>query len=174
MIISCENFSDVHDLCFTFITGLIKSLNGLNISNNPIEFPPKDIMERGTSEILKFLREMLQAKSSGQLLNGKYTTLPTMMGEILELHFHLFIIYLHVKKDMLAWRLPYEFTFLFLTMCSTGRSLQDFEESLSRATQLHNLMSGQYTCISIFMKARANWLADLCGGQRPFNLLLMI
>ncbi|XP_048747713.1 leucine-rich repeat-containing protein 27-like isoform X2 [Ostrea edulis] len=50
--------------------GLIKSLNGLNISNNPIEFPPKDIMERGTSEILKFLREMLQAKSSGQLLNG--------------------------------------------------------------------------------------------------------
>ncbi|XP_078310263.1 uncharacterized protein LOC111134419 isoform X1 [Crassostrea virginica] len=50
--------------------GLIKSLNGLNISNNPIEFPPKDIMEKGTSEILKFLREMLQAKSSGQLLNG--------------------------------------------------------------------------------------------------------
>lgn len=96
MIISCENFSDVHDSCFTFITGLIKSLNGLNISNNPIEFPPKDIMERGTSEILKFLREMLQAKSSGQLLNGKYTTLPTMMGEILELHFHLFIIYLHM------------------------------------------------------------------------------
>ncbi|XP_061180067.1 leucine-rich repeat-containing protein 27-like isoform X4 [Saccostrea echinata] len=50
--------------------GLIKSLNGLNISNNPIEFPPKDIMEKGTTEILKFLREMLQAKSSGQLLNG--------------------------------------------------------------------------------------------------------
>lgn len=50
--------------------GLIKSLNGLNISNNPIEFPPKDIMEKGTAEILKFLREMLQAKSSGQLLNG--------------------------------------------------------------------------------------------------------
>lgn len=53
------------------VLGLIKSLNGLNISNNPIEFPPKDIMEKGTSEILKFLREMLQAKSSGQLLNGK-------------------------------------------------------------------------------------------------------
>lgn len=50
--------------------GLIKSLNGLNMSNNPIEFPPKDIMEKGTAEILKFLREMLQAKSSGQLLNG--------------------------------------------------------------------------------------------------------
>lgn len=41
-----------------FILGLIKSLNGLNISNNFIEFLSKDIMEKGIVEILKFLREM--------------------------------------------------------------------------------------------------------------------
>ncbi|CAG2231306.1 unnamed protein product [Mytilus edulis] len=53
--------------------GLIKSLNGLNISGNPIEFPPGEIIEKGTNEILKFLREMLLAKSQGRLttsLNG--------------------------------------------------------------------------------------------------------
>lgn len=53
--------------------GLIKSLNGLNISNNPLEFPPGEVIEKGTNEILKFLREMLLAKSQGRLttsLNG--------------------------------------------------------------------------------------------------------
>ncbi|XP_069139584.1 leucine-rich repeat-containing protein 27-like isoform X4 [Argopecten irradians] len=50
--------------------GLIKSLNGLNISNNPIEFPPKDVMEKGTTAILQFLREMLHAKSTGKMTNG--------------------------------------------------------------------------------------------------------
>ncbi|XP_045189197.2 leucine-rich repeat-containing protein 27-like isoform X3 [Mercenaria mercenaria] len=51
--------------------GLIKSLHGLNISNNPLDFPPQSIIEKGTNEILKFLREMIEAKSSGKLLNGK-------------------------------------------------------------------------------------------------------
>ncbi|KAK6186062.1 hypothetical protein SNE40_008169 [Patella caerulea] len=46
--------------------GLVKSLSGLNISNNPLEFPPSEIMERGTQEILKFLYEMLQAKVSSK------------------------------------------------------------------------------------------------------------
>ncbi|XP_033756546.1 leucine-rich repeat-containing protein 27-like isoform X4 [Pecten maximus] len=50
--------------------GLIKSLNGLNISNNPIEFPPKEVMEKGTTAILQFLREMLHAKSTGKMTNG--------------------------------------------------------------------------------------------------------
>ncbi|OWF51769.1 leucine-rich repeat-containing protein 27-like isoform X3 [Mizuhopecten yessoensis] len=50
--------------------GLIKSLNGLNISNNPIEFPPKEVMEKGTTAILHFLREMLHAKSTGKMTNG--------------------------------------------------------------------------------------------------------
>ncbi|XP_045189207.2 leucine-rich repeat-containing protein 27-like isoform X12 [Mercenaria mercenaria] len=50
--------------------GLIKSLHGLNISNNPLDFPPQSIIEKGTNEILKFLREMIEAKSSGKLLNG--------------------------------------------------------------------------------------------------------
>ena len=52
------------------ISGLIKSLHGLNISNNPLDFPPQSIIEKGTNEILKFLREMIEAKSSGKLLNG--------------------------------------------------------------------------------------------------------
>ena len=57
-----------------YISGLIKTLNGLNITNNPLEFPPVSIIEKGTAEILKFLREMIQAKSSGRHLNGsKYT-----------------------------------------------------------------------------------------------------
>lgn len=51
--------------------GLIKSLHGLNISNNPLEFPPQNVIEKGTSDILKFLREMIQTKSAGKLLNGK-------------------------------------------------------------------------------------------------------
>ncbi|XP_060082531.1 leucine-rich repeat-containing protein 27-like [Ylistrum balloti] len=50
--------------------GLIKSLNGLNTSNNPIEFPPKEVMEKGTTAILQFLREMLHAKSTGKMMNG--------------------------------------------------------------------------------------------------------
>jgi len=53
---------------FSFIiAGLIKSLNGLNISNNPLEFPPGEVIEKGTNDILKFLREMLLAKSQGRL-----------------------------------------------------------------------------------------------------------
>ncbi|XP_052771932.1 leucine-rich repeat-containing protein 27-like isoform X1 [Mya arenaria] len=51
--------------------GLIKSLHGLNINNNPLDFPPPVIIEKGTMDILKFLREMIQAKSSGKLLNGR-------------------------------------------------------------------------------------------------------
>ena len=62
------NIHDCH--IWTIFSGLIKSLHGLNISNNPLEFPPKDVLEKGTSEVLKFLRDMLQAKSAGKLLNG--------------------------------------------------------------------------------------------------------
>ncbi|KAL8592142.1 hypothetical protein ACOMHN_033513 [Nucella lapillus] len=46
--------------------GLVKTLHGLNITNNPLEFPPQDILQRGTYEIQKFLRDMLQAKSSAK------------------------------------------------------------------------------------------------------------
>ena len=49
------------------VSGLVKSLHGLNITNNPLEFPPQDVIERGTYEIQKFLREMLQAKSSAKM-----------------------------------------------------------------------------------------------------------
>ena len=63
-------FSGDSPIRLFFFLGLIKTLNGLNINNNPLEFPPLSVVEKGTSEILKFLREMIQAKSSGKLLNG--------------------------------------------------------------------------------------------------------
>ncbi|KAL5021147.1 hypothetical protein ScPMuIL_000302 [Solemya velum] len=50
--------------------GLIKSLNGLNIRGNPLEFPPPEIVEKGTAVILKFLQEMINAKSEGFMING--------------------------------------------------------------------------------------------------------
>jgi hypothetical protein len=63
---NCWHFT--HSPYFSFIiAGLIKSLNGLNISNNPLEFPPGEVIEKGTNDILKFLREMLLAKSQGRL-----------------------------------------------------------------------------------------------------------
>ncbi|KAL9983586.1 hypothetical protein ACROYT_G005781 [Oculina patagonica] len=50
--------------------GLLKSLSGLNLSNNPLEFPPSVIVEKGTQEVLKFLREqyLLQLQESGAVL----------------------------------------------------------------------------------------------------------
>ncbi|XP_022792725.1 leucine-rich repeat-containing protein 27-like isoform X1 [Stylophora pistillata] len=50
--------------------GLVKSLSGLNISSNPLEFPPSFIVEKGTQEVLKFLREqyLLQLQERGAVL----------------------------------------------------------------------------------------------------------
>ncbi|CAH1784520.1 unnamed protein product [Owenia fusiformis] len=47
--------------------GLVKNLSGLNINNNPLEFPPPDVLERGTQDLLKYLRDTLHAKSQGKL-----------------------------------------------------------------------------------------------------------
>ena len=52
-------------------SGLVKTLHGLNITNNPLQFPPQDVIDRGTYEIQKFLREMLQAKSSAKASGNK-------------------------------------------------------------------------------------------------------
>ncbi|XP_013395035.1 leucine-rich repeat-containing protein 27 isoform X2 [Lingula anatina] len=49
--------------------GLVMSLNGLNINNNPLEFPPAEVIEKGTHDILTYLRELLFAKSQGLPLN---------------------------------------------------------------------------------------------------------
>ena len=44
----------VQDLLFflnffhNIIIGLLSQLTGLNLTNNPLEFPPKDIIESGT------------------------------------------------------------------------------------------------------------------------------
>ena len=67
---SCSLLVNIHR---TFFPGLVSTLNGLNLTGNPLEFPPVDILERGTSEVLKFLKEMLIAKSTGKLpMDSKY------------------------------------------------------------------------------------------------------
>ncbi|XP_025096708.1 leucine-rich repeat-containing protein 27-like isoform X2 [Pomacea canaliculata] len=53
--------------CLPLELGLVKTLHGLNIINNPLEFPPAEILSQGTYEIQKFLREMLQAKSNANM-----------------------------------------------------------------------------------------------------------
>ncbi|CAL1545058.1 unnamed protein product [Lymnaea stagnalis] len=47
--------------------GLVKSLHGLNIAGNPLDFPPQSIMETGTQAILQFLRDVLNAKNSAKI-----------------------------------------------------------------------------------------------------------
>ncbi|XP_046371501.1 leucine-rich repeat-containing protein 27-like isoform X2 [Haliotis rufescens] len=49
--------------------GFVSTLHGLNITNNPLEFPPLEILEKGTVEVLRFLTEMLEAKSA-KFTNG--------------------------------------------------------------------------------------------------------
>jgi len=53
--------------------GLVQSLDGLNIRNNPLEFPPPEVLQMGTKKMLSFLRRLLQAKSealkTGRLQN---------------------------------------------------------------------------------------------------------
>ena len=55
----------------TAITGLVSTLNGLNINNNPLEFPPQEVIARGAQTILAFFRELLRAKSEGHIPNSK-------------------------------------------------------------------------------------------------------
>lgn len=47
--------------------GLVTTLTGLNIANNPLEFPPPEVIERGTQTILAFFQELLRAKSEGRV-----------------------------------------------------------------------------------------------------------
>ncbi|RUS77823.1 hypothetical protein EGW08_014416 [Elysia chlorotica] len=47
--------------------GLVRSLHGLNIANNPLDFPPNEIIEKGTQGILGFLREMMDAKNTAKM-----------------------------------------------------------------------------------------------------------
>ena len=50
------------NLRFT-LPGLVTTLHGLNIANNPLEFPPESVVEGGTKSILAFFRDLLRAKS---------------------------------------------------------------------------------------------------------------
>ncbi len=56
--------------CLTILPyelGILRHLNGLNLSNNPIESPPKHIVQKGTKEVLQYLRDLLkrQEKDTG-------------------------------------------------------------------------------------------------------------
>eukprot|EP00794_Sanderia_malayensis_P005582 gene5582-6271_t len=42
--------------------GLLKSLSGLHVAENPLEFPPPSVIEQGTLEILAYLRKHLDEK----------------------------------------------------------------------------------------------------------------
>ncbi|XP_031550430.1 leucine-rich repeat-containing protein 27-like isoform X1 [Actinia tenebrosa] len=48
--------------------GFAKCLSGLNLTSNPLEMPPSQVLERGTQEVLKFLREKYAEKMG---LNGQ-------------------------------------------------------------------------------------------------------
>ena len=45
------------------VEGLVQTLDGLNIRNNPLEFPPPEVLQKGTRKILTYMRRLLQAKS---------------------------------------------------------------------------------------------------------------
>ncbi|KAH9505082.1 hypothetical protein Btru_059469 [Bulinus truncatus] len=47
--------------------GLVRSLHGLNIAGNPLEFPPLAVIETGTQGILQFLRDVMNAKNSAKI-----------------------------------------------------------------------------------------------------------
>ncbi|PIK54003.1 hypothetical protein BSL78_09088 [Apostichopus japonicus] len=42
--------------------GLVKTLTGLNLRGNPLEFPPQRILEKGIKEIMRYLRDALTIK----------------------------------------------------------------------------------------------------------------
>ncbi|BFZ01408.1 hypothetical protein BsWGS_04447 [Bradybaena similaris] len=46
--------------------GLVKSLHGLNLAGNHLDFPPPEIIEHGTQYILLYLRDLYEAKCSQQ------------------------------------------------------------------------------------------------------------
>lgn len=49
--------------------GLVRSLHGLNITDNPLDFPPLEIIEKGTQNVLAFLRSMMDAKNTANMGN---------------------------------------------------------------------------------------------------------
>ena len=69
------------------LTGLLTTLSGLNLRNNPLEFPPAEVIERGTQTVLAFLREVLRAKSEGNFQAGNYTV--TLSWETTAMRDHL-------------------------------------------------------------------------------------
>jgi len=64
-MISCFPAADCIDgLSIWCVTqGLVQTLDGLNIRNNALEFPPLEVLQKGTRKMLSFMRRLLEAKS---------------------------------------------------------------------------------------------------------------
>ena len=61
------------------VSGLVRTLHGLNIASNPLDFPPQEIIEKGTSGILSFLREMMEAKNTAKMTELGNNRLPWLL-----------------------------------------------------------------------------------------------
>ena len=63
-IICTQNIlQTTHNFNVFILPGLVTTLHGLNIANNPLEFPPESVVEGGTKSILAFFRDLLRAKN---------------------------------------------------------------------------------------------------------------
>ncbi|XP_072029677.1 uncharacterized protein [Amphiura filiformis] len=51
--------------------GCVKTLDGLNLHNNPLVFPPGRIIEKGVKEILRYLKDAIQIKDK-RILSAEY------------------------------------------------------------------------------------------------------
>lgn len=61
---------DIYDvlLCTViqnFFVGLVKTIEGLSLSENPIKYPASQIISKGVHEILQYLHHVLLSKSNG-------------------------------------------------------------------------------------------------------------
>lgn len=59
--------------CYYYLigtTGMVRTLSGLSLSNNPIEFPPQEVLDKGCHIVLAFLRETLKGKALGRIPPG--------------------------------------------------------------------------------------------------------
>ena len=61
----------------------MRSLHGLNIAGNPLDFPPTEIIEKGAQDILGFLRSMMDAKNTAKMGDlGMYAALVNIIIQV--------------------------------------------------------------------------------------------
>lgn len=90
--------------------GKLSDLTALNLSNNPIETPPKHIIQKGTKVVLQYLRDLLKAEEKGKDDQKSSRTISTL--------FHLSVI---EKNDSIITAGQYDGILqycVFLLLCS--------------------------------------------------------